>query len=63
MTDEEFDTDGGIQETEDFALEQELKDLYHSPRTGYRSIENLYRKVKEDFPHATREKVREFLRT
>ena len=46
-----------------FALKQELRDLYHSPRTGYRSIENLYRKVKEDFPNATREKVRNFLKT
>ena len=56
------DTDEEL-ETENFALEQVLRDLYHSPKTGYSSIENLYRKVKEDFPNATREKVRKFLQT
>ena len=58
MSDEDSD-----EETQNFALEQELRDLYHSLKTGYRSIANLYKKVKEDFPNATKEKVREFLRT
>ena len=48
--------------TDDLGLEQKLRDLYHSPRTGYRPIENLYRKLKEKFPNATREQVRNFLR-
>ena len=49
--------------TENFDLEQELRDLYHSPGTGYRSIENLYRKVKDDGFDVTRQQVRNFLRT
>ena len=53
LSDEEFDT-------EDFDLEQELRDLYHSPGTGYRSIENLYREVKDDGFDVTREQVRNF---
>ena len=39
-SDEEFDT-------EDLTLEQKLRDLYHSPRTEYRSIEKPYKKVRE----------------
>ena len=34
--------------TDEFDLEQELRDLYHNPGTGYRSVENLYKKVRED---------------
>ena len=44
-------------------MEQELRDLYHSPGTGYRSIESLYKKVNEDGTKVTRQQVRDFLQT
>ena len=50
-------------QSEDFDLEQELRDLYYSPGTGYRSIESLYKKVKEDGFNVTRQQVRNFLQT
>ena len=31
----------------DITIEQELRDIYHDPRTGYQSIEKLYQKAKE----------------
>ena len=50
-------------DTEDLDLEQELRNLYHDPGTGYRSIENLYRKAKNKGFDVTRELVRNFLQT
>ena len=49
--------------TDEFELEQELRDLYHSPGTGYRSVENLYRRVREDGYKVTRQQVKNFLQT
>ena len=44
--------------SEEFDLEQELRDLYNFPGTGYWSIESLYRKVKDDGFDVTRQQVR-----
>ena len=49
--------------TDEFELEQELRDLYHNPGTGYRSVENLYKKVREDGFKVTRQQVKNFLQT
>ena len=49
--------------TDEFDLEQELRDLYHNPGTGYRSVENLYKKVKEDGFKVTQQQVKSFLQT
>ena len=49
--------------TDEFELEQELRDLYHNPGTGYISVENLYKKVKEDGFKVTRQQVKNFLQT
>ena len=49
--------------TDEFELEQELRDLYHNPGTGYRSIENLYKRVKDDGFKVTRQQVKNFLKT
>ena len=46
-----------------FDLEQELRDLYHNPGTGYRSVESLFKKVKEDGFKVTRKQVKNFLQT
>ena len=46
-----------------FDLQQEMRNLYHNPGTGYRSIESLYRKVKNDGYDVSREQVRGFLQT
>ena len=56
MSDEEFDT-------EYFDLEQELRDLYHSPASGYCSIESLYKRTKEKDLNVSRKQVRNFLKT
>ena len=31
----------------EFIIEQELRDIYYNPSTGYQSIERLYQKAKE----------------
>ena len=49
--------------TDEFELEQELRDLYHNPGTGYRSVENLYKKVRDDGFKVTRQQVKSFLQT
>ena len=45
MSDEE--NDSTLFDTDDFNLEQGLRNLYHRPGSGYRSIEALYRRAKE----------------
>ena len=32
---------------EEFVIEQELRDIYYNPDTGYQSVERLYQKAKE----------------
>ena len=54
MTDETLSID-------QFNLEQELRDTYYNPGTGYRSIDSLYRKVKGDGYKVTRRQVESFL--
>ena len=57
------DTDEDIFDTDDFHLEQGLRNLYHRPGSGYRSIETLYRRAKEKGFDVSRKQVRNFLRT
>ena len=34
---------------EEFIAEQELRDLYYNPETGFQSAEKLYQKAKEEW--------------
>ena len=47
---------------EEFVVEQELRDLYYNPKTGYQSAERLYQKAKEGLK-VSRKKVGEWLKT
>ena len=52
------DTEPDPMNLSDFDLEQEMRDLYHNPGTGYRSIESLYKKVKNDGFDVSHEQVK-----
>ena len=47
----------------EFANEQGLRDIYYTPKTGYRSAEKLYQKAKEDGLKVSRKLVKECLIT
>ena len=46
----------------DFVVEQELRDLYYNPETGFQSAERLYQKAKEEGINVSRRIVKEWLR-
>ena len=46
----------------DFIIEQELRDLYYNPETGFQSAERLYKKAKEGI-NVSRKIVKEWLKT
>ena len=48
---------------EDFVLEQELRDLYYNPETGFQSASRLFQKAKEEGLNVSRRKVNEWLKT
>ena len=48
---------------EEFVIEQELRDLYYNPETGFQSAERLYQKAKEEGLKVSRKKVGEWLKT
>ena len=48
---------------EEFVIEQELRDLYYNPETGFQSAERLYQKAKEEGLKISRKNVREWLKT
>ena len=50
-------------DTDEFDPEPELRDLYHSPGTGFRSIESLYKRSNKDGIRVTKQQVKNFLRT
>ena len=63
MSEANSDTDEDrLFDTDDFNLEQGLRNLYHRPGRGYRSIETLYRGAKEKGFNVSRKQVRNFLR-
>ena len=45
------------------AIEQGLRNIYYDPKTGYRSVEKLYQKAKEDGLKVSRRLVKEWLIT
>ena len=47
----------------EFVVEQELRNLYYNPETGYQSAERLYLKAKEEGINVSRKIVREWLKT
>ena len=44
-------------------IEQELRDIYYNPETGYQSAERLYQKAKEKGLNVSRKIVQEWLKT
>ena len=44
-------------------MEQELRHLYYDPKTGFQSVENLYKKAREHSLDVSRKFVREWLPT
>ena len=42
-------------------IEQELRDIYYNPETGYQSAERLYQKAKENGLKVSRKIVKEWL--
>ena len=44
-------------------INQQLRDIYHSPAAGYRSIETLYKRAKEKGIEVTRKEVKSFLKS
>ena len=46
-----------------FLIEQELRDIYYDPSTGYQSAERLYQKAKESGLKVSRRLVRDWLKT
>ena len=44
-------------------IEQELRNIYYDPAVGYRSVEKLYQKAKENGLSVSRRMVREWLKT
>ena len=49
--------------TEEFVIEQELRDIYYNPNTGYQSAERLYQKAKENGLNVSRKIVKDWLKT
>ena len=48
----------------EFVIEQELRDLYYNPETGFQSAEKLYQKAKkEGINNVSRKFVKEWLTT
>ena len=47
----------------DVEKEQELRNLYYDPMTGYQSRERLYQKAKEGGLNVNRREVKEWLET
>jgi hypothetical protein len=47
----------------DVELEQELRDIYYNPKTGYQSVERLYQKALVEGLRVTRKQVKEWLKT
>ena len=43
--------------------EQELRDIYYDPKTGYQSMENLYQKARSAGLKVRRQKIKEWLQT
>ena len=48
---------------EEFIVEQELRDIYYNPSTGYQSAERLYQKAKESGVKVSRALVKNWLKT
>ena len=48
---------------EEFVIEQELRDIYYNPSTGYQSAERLYQKAKESGLKVSRALVKNWLKT
>ena len=48
---------------EEIVIEQELRDLYYNPETGFQSAQRLYQKAKEEGINVTRKIVNEWLKT
>ena len=44
-------------------IEQELRDIYYNPETGYQSVERLYQKGKEKGLNVSRKIVKDWLKT
>ena len=47
----------------EFVIEQELRDIYYNPETGYQSAERLYQKAREEGINVSRKIVKEWLKT
>ena len=47
----------------EFIIEQELRDIYYNPSTGYQSAERLYQKAKESGSKVSRKLVKDWLKT
>ena len=47
----------------EFVIEQQLRDFYYNPETGYQSAETLYQKAKEKGLNVSRKIVKEWLKT
>ena len=47
----------------DIEKEQELREIYYNPKTGFQSAEKLYQKVLEDGLNVTRKEVKEWLKS
>ena len=43
----------------EFVIEQELRDIYYNPDTGYQSAERLYQKAKEKGLNISRKIVKD----
>ena len=50
-------------EARDVEKEQELRNIYYDPMTGYQSRERLYQKAKESGLKISRREVKEWLET
>ena len=48
---------------EEFVIEQELRDIYYNPDTGYQSAERLYQKAKEKGLNVSRKIIKDWLKT
>ena len=47
----------------EFVIEQELRDIYYNPETGYQSAERLYQKAKGSGLNVSRKIVQDWLKT
>ena len=45
--------------TEEFTIEQRLRDIYYNPRTGYQPMERLYQNAKDSGLDVSRKVVRD----